>query len=87
MERAKVLQAIRKKVTVKRGSCAVITGLPFEPGSQVEVFVVGPETKRGKRLRESIYDYTESLTKKKRLPHYSMKQIEDIIHKSRETRG
>lgn len=86
MERTKVLHAIRKKVKVQRGSRAEITGLPFAPGSQVEVIVVGPETKRGKGLRGSIYDYTESLTRKKGIPHYSMKKIEEIIHQSRETR-
>ena len=87
MERAKVLNAIRKKVKVQKGSRAEITGLPFAPGSEVEVIVVGPEKKRGKGSRESIYDYTKSLTRKKRIPHYSMKQIEEIIHLSRETRG
>ena len=87
MERAKVLRAIRKKVKVRRGSRAEITDLPFTPGSEVEVIVVGPEPKRAKELRESIYNYTESLTRKKGIPRYSTKQIEDIIHQSRETRG
>ena len=87
MERAKVLRAIRKKVRVRRGSRAEITDLPFTPGSEVEVIVVGPEPKRAKGLRESIYNYTESLTRKKGIPRYSKKQIEEIIHQSRETRG
>lgn len=87
MERAKLLNAIRKKVKVQKGSRAEITGLPFAPGSEVEVIVVGLETKKGKGSRESIYDYTKSLTRKKGIPHYSMKQIEEIIHLSRETRG
>ena len=87
MERAKVLRAIRKTVKVLRGSRAEITELPFAPGSKVEVIVVGPEPKRGKKLRESIYDYTESLARRKGIPHYSTKQIEEIIHHSRETRG
>lgn len=87
MERAKVLRAIRRKVKVRRGSRAEITDLPFTPGSEVEVIVVGPEPKRAQELRESIYDYTESLTRKKRIPHYSLKQIEEIIHQSRDTRG
>jgi hypothetical protein len=42
---------------------------------------------KAKELRESIYDYTKSLTRRKGIPHYSMKQIEEIIHQSRETRG
>jgi len=87
MDKTKVLRAIRKKVKVQRGSWAEITDLPFTPGSEVEVIVVGPEPKRAKRLRESIYDYTESLTRKKGIPRYSMKQIEEIVHQSREARG
>ncbi len=87
MERAKLLRAIRRKVKVRRGSRAEITDLPFTPGSEVEVIVVGPEPKRATRSRESIYDYTESLTRKKRIPRYSMKQIEEIVHQSREARG
>jgi hypothetical protein len=87
MERAKVLRAIRRKVKVRKGSRAEITGLPFAPGSEVEVIVVGPESKRRKGLGESIYDYTELLTRKKGIPHYSMKQIEEIVHLSREARG
>ena len=87
MEKAKLLRAIRKRIKVRRGSRAEITDLPFAPGSEVEVIVVGPEPKRDKKLRENIYDYTESLTRRKGIPHYSMKQIEEIIHQSRETRG
>ena len=83
MDKAKVLRAIRKKVKVQRGSRAEITDLPFSPGSEVEVIVVGPEPKKGLGPRESIYDYTESLTRKKRIPRYSMKQIEQVIHSSR----
>jgi len=83
MDKAKVLRAIRKKVKVQRGSRAEITDLPFSPGSEVEVIVVGPEPKSVKELRESIYDYTKSLTRKKGIPQYSMKQIEEIIHSSR----
>ena len=83
MERAKVLRAIRKKVRVRRGSRAEITNLPFDAGSEVEVIVVGPESKKGLGPAESIYDYTESLTRKKRIPRYSMKQIEQVIHSSR----
>src|SRR3989338_6243861 len=87
MDKAKVLRAIRKKVKVQRGSRAEITDLPFTPGSEVEVIVVGPEPKRAKELRESIYDYTQSLARKKGIPRYSMKQIEEIVHQSREARG
>ncbi len=86
MEKAKVLRAIRRKLKVKRGSRAEITNLPFAPGSEVEVIVVGPQPK-DTGGSTSIYDYTESLTRRKGLPRYSMKQIEKIIHESRESRG
>jgi hypothetical protein len=87
MERQKILRAVRKKVKVGVGRRAEITGLPFSPGSEVEVIVVGPGTRRGKDSPESIYNYTESLTRTKKIPRYSMKQIEEIIHQSRQARG
>lgn len=87
MEKAKILRAIRKRVKVKSGSRAEIRNLPFAPGSEVEVIVVGPEVERGKGPEENIYDYTRSLARKKRIPRYSMKQIEEIIHQSRDVRG
>lgn len=87
MEKAKVLRAIRKKVKIGMGSRAEITGLPFAPGSEVEVIIVGPEPEKAKVSAKSIYNYTESLIRKKRVPRYSMKQIEKIIHQSRRARG
>ena len=86
MERAKILRAFTKRVKVQKGSRAEITNLPFAPGSQVEIIVVGPEPKKPVGSAESIYDYTESLTRKKKIPRYSMKQIEQIIHQSRHSR-
>jgi hypothetical protein len=87
MERGKLLRAIRKKLKVRRGNRAELTDLPFAPGSEVEVIVVGPTPKRGMDPAGTIYDYTESLTRKKKIPRYSMRQIEAIIHESREARG
>ncbi len=87
MARQKLLRAVRKKVKVGVGRRAEITGLPFSPGSEVEVIVVGPGIGKGKDSPESIYDYTESLTRAKKIPRYSMKQIEEIIHQSRQARG
>lgn len=86
MGRTKILRAIKKRVKVQRGSRAEITDLPFPPGSEIEVIVVVPGSKKGLGP-ETIYDYTESLTRKKGIPRYSVKQIEAIIHQSRETRG
>ena len=87
MARQELLRAIRQKVKVGVGRRAEITGLPFSPGSEVEVIVVGPAIRKGKEAPESIYDYTESLTRTKKIPRYSMKQIEEIIHQSRQARG
>jgi hypothetical protein len=87
MERQKILRAVRQKVKVGAGRRAEITGLPFSPGSEIEVIVEGPAIGRGKDSPESIYDYTESLTRTKKIPRYSMKQIEEIIHQSRQARG
>jgi hypothetical protein len=86
MEKPRVLRAIRKKLKIRSGSRAEITGLPFAPGSEVEVIVVGPEPKGTGSLRGSIYKYTESMTRRKGIPYYSMKQIEKIIHQSRAAR-
>jgi len=87
MERAKTLRACTRKVRVQSGNRAEITNLPFAPGSQVEIIVVGPEPKTATGATGSIYDYTESLTRKKKIPRYSMKQMEQIIHQSRRSRG
>ena len=81
------MRAVRQKVKVGAGRRAEITGLPFSPGSEIEVIVEGPAIGRGKDSPESIYDYTESLTRTKKIPRYSMKQIEEIIHQSRQARG
>ena len=86
MERAKILRAFTKRVKVQKGSRAEITNLPFAPGSEVEVIIVGPEPKKHAGSTGSIYDYTDSLTRKKKIPRYSMKQIEQIIHQSRHSR-
>ena len=87
MQNARTFRAVRKNVKIKPGRRAEITGLPFAPGSEVEVIVVEPATSKVKPAEKSIYDYTESLIKKKRMPRYSMKQIEQIVHESRHSRG
>lgn len=64
MQNARTFRTVRKKVKIKADRRAEITGLPFAPGSEVEVIVVGPSTSRVKPAEKSIYEYTESLTKK-----------------------
>jgi hypothetical protein len=88
MQKTRAFQTVRKRVRIKANRRAEITGLPFAPGSEVEVIVVGPATSvESVPGEESIYDYTESLVEKKRMPRYSMKQIERIVHESRHSRG
>jgi hypothetical protein len=87
MQTAKSFRTIRKTVKIKADHRAEITGLPFAPGSEVDVIVVGPAASKTKAPEGSIYDYTRSLSKKRRIPHYSMKQVEQIVHESRRSRG
>jgi hypothetical protein len=87
MQKARTLRAVRKRVKIKADRRAEITGLPFTPGSEVEVIIVGPAISKVKAAKKSIYDYTQSLIEKKRIPRYSMKQIEQIVHESRHSRG
>jgi len=86
MQTAKSFRTVRKTVRIKAGQRAEITGLPFAPGCEVDVIVVGPTTTKVATAGRPIYTYTESLTKRKRIPHYSMKQIEAIVHESRRSR-
>ena len=87
MQNARTFRTVRKKVRIKAGRRAEITGLPFAPGSEVEVIVVGSAISTVKPAEKSIYNYTQSLIKKRRMPRYSMKQIEQIVHESRHSRG
>jgi hypothetical protein len=87
MQTAKSFRTVRKTVRIKSGHRAEITDLPFSPGCEVDVIVVGPATEKATAASRPIYAYTESLMKRKRIPRYSMKQIEDIVHESRLSRG
>lgn len=87
MKKTTAFRSLRRKLTVQRGHRAEITNLPFPPGSRIEVIVVGPQAKKASDPVANIYQYTESLVRKKRLPRYSMRQIEKIIHESRQSRG
>lgn len=87
MKRTTVFRSLRRRLTVQRGNRAEITNLPFAPGSEIEVIVVGPQIKKNPDSVANIYEYIESLVRKKRLPRYSMRQIEKIIHESRQSRG
>jgi hypothetical protein len=86
MQRARILRACTRKVRIQKGQRAELTDLPFAAGSEVEVIVVGPEPKKVAGSKPDIYKFTASLTRRKKIPRYSMRQIEDIIHESRQSR-
>jgi len=86
MQNAKVSQPIRKRVKVQRGRRAEITNLPF-PAGRVDVIVTAATNRKNKKITASIYDHTAAIVRRKRIPRYSMKQIENIIHQSRASRG
>ena len=72
------IEAVRKTVTVDDENSIEIENLPFEPGTEVDVIVIAE-----KKRVEDIYAYTKELRKRKKIPRYSVKDIEDIIHESR----
>jgi len=83
MQNPKVSQPIRKRVRVQSGRRAEITNLPFPAGSEIGVIVTAAEARTNKKSAASIYDHTAAVVRRRRMPRYSMKQIEDIIHQSR----
>ncbi len=87
MRTAKALQAVRKRLRVSRDQRVEIGRLPFQPGSEVEVIVVGQGEEQSKGEGEKIYEYIERLKKKSGIPHYTLKEIERIIHQSRRVGG
>lgn len=70
------MQALKKKTKVGRQGIIQLKGLPYPPGTEVEV-IIFPESK------ETIYEYTADLLSEKKIPRYSVKEIEKIIHEVR----
>jgi hypothetical protein len=83
MKTVQAVQAVRTRVKVSSDQRVEIKGLPFQPGSEVEVIVVGSEKGQEGAAGQDIYAYTERLKKKKGIPRYTLKEIEQIIHQSR----
>ena len=76
------MKAYRLVTRVAKTKKIAVGRVPFPPGTTVEVIV--RETSRdGRQKVASIYDYTRELVKQKRLPRYSLREIERIIHESR----
>jgi hypothetical protein len=87
MTKMQSLQAIRKRVRVSHDQRIEIDGLPFQPGSEVEVIVVEREERQRRVEGQDIYGYVERLKKKKGMPQYTLREIERIIHQSRGLSG
>ena len=87
MKTVKAVQAVRQRVRVSRDRRIEIRAVPFQPGSEVDVIVVGGDISTEESTKEDIYRYTERLKKNKKLPHYSLREIEEIVHQSRGLRG
>jgi len=87
MQNPRISRPVRKRVRVQRGRRAEITNLPFPAGSEIDVIVTAAETRTKKKRAASIYDHTAAVVRRRRIPRYSMKQIEEIIHQSRASRG
>jgi hypothetical protein len=85
MARAKgvhALKAYRQMTRVTKDKKIAIKGIPFRPGTMVEV-IVRESSKDGEKEIANIYAYTRDLVERKRLPRYSLREIERIIHESR----
>jgi hypothetical protein len=87
MKAVKAVQAVRQRVRVSRDRRIEIRAVPFQPGSEVDVIVVGGESPTEESTQADIYRYTERLKKNKKMPHYSLREIEEIVHQSRGLRG
>jgi hypothetical protein len=69
------MKTYKQILTVGKNREILIEGVPYSPGSKVEVTVLP----RG----ESIFEYTDNLVQKKGIPRYTLKEVEDIIHEYR----
>jgi hypothetical protein len=87
MKAVKAVQAVRQRVRVSRDRRIEIRAVPFQPGSEVDVIVVGGESLTEESTPTDVYRYTERLKKDKKLPRYSLREIEEIVHQSRGVRG
>lgn len=69
------MEAYKQILTVGKNREILIEGVPYSPGSKVEVTVL-PSGK-------SIFEYIDNLVQKKDIPRYTLKEVEDIIHEYR----
>ena len=76
------VRAFRKRTKVARDRGVSLKKVPFQPGTSVEVIVVPARAEV-----PPIYRLTAAAVKRRRLPQYSLKEIERIVHESRGVRA
>ncbi len=68
----------RRRIKVTQDQGVRLGKVPFKPGTLVEVVVL-----RAQGAEPPIYRLTGSVVKRRRIPRYSLKAIERIVHESR----
>ena len=76
------IRAFRKRTRVARDQGVTLSKVPFKPGTSVEVIVVPAEG-----AEPPIYRLTGTALRRRRIPRYSLKEIERIVHESRGVRA
>lgn len=76
------MRAFRKRTKVAQDRGVSLVRVPFKPGTSVEGIVVPSE-----RAEPPIYRLTAALAKRRRIPRYSLKEVERIVHESRGVRA
>lgn len=71
------MKAVKKFIEVENDKSVTVKSLPFKPGSRVEVIVIPAEGK------EDVFDYVDTIVKKKKISPKSLKEVERIVHKAR----
>lgn len=72
------MHAIKKIIEVEKDKSIILKSLPFKPGSKVEVIVL--PASEGK---EDIFDFMDTVVKKRGIAPMSLKQVEKIVHEVR----
>ena len=71
------MKAVKKFIEVEKNKSVTVKSLPFKPGSKVEVIVIPTENE------EDIFDYMDTIAKRKKIFPKSLKEVERIVHEAR----
>lgn len=71
------MKVVKKFIEVESNRSVTVKSLPFKPGSRVEVIVISAEGK------EDIFDYMDTIVKKRKISPKSLKEVERIVHEAR----